>query len=66
MPRVSITFKLPDEEEEHKMAIKASDYYCALHDLYQMFRTERKYGEDRWSEVEAKFWEILKDNDVEV
>lgn len=66
MPSITIKFNLPEESEEYKIASKASDYYCALDDFREVLRAERKYGKDRWEEVEKKFWEILKEREIEL
>jgi hypothetical protein len=66
MPKVTLSFNLPEEREEYEMTLKASSYYCTLHDLYQLLRTERKHGEDKWASFETEFWRILKENEVEI
>lgn len=66
MPLVNIKFKLPDEQEEYDTTMKAGAMHCALHDIYQFLRTDSKYGEGKYEEVYIKFWEILKENDIDL
>jgi len=66
MPKASLEFSLPEENDEYKMTMKAGDYYSALWDLYQFLRADSKYGEAKHAEVYEKFWAILKEHDVEI
>lgn len=65
MPKATLTFNLPDEREEYQIHMNASKYYCALHDLYLALRSDSKHGEGKWADFYEKFWEILKENEVE-
>lgn len=66
MPKATITFNLPDEKEEYKLAMSAGKLHCALYDLYTWLRADTKYGEGKYEEVYTKFWEILRENDVDL
>lgn len=52
MPRVTMTFNLPDEREEMNHALKGEDYYCVLFDYMNRLRSELKYNNsksaDKW------------------
>ncbi len=39
-----LKFNLPEEENEFKVATRASDYFCILFDLDQEMRKFLKYG----------------------
>lgn len=43
---VTLTFNLPEEKDEHTLAIKGSDYWSALWDLDQWLRDIIKYHSD--------------------
>jgi hypothetical protein len=73
MPKARLEFNLPEEAEEYRTVSHASDYYCALWDMTQMFRKHIKYNSDNLSDAELEtivklqsaFYDILKDNDVD-
>jgi hypothetical protein len=45
MPKATLSFTLPEENEEFKLANTAGDMACALHDISQnIFRPARKHG----------------------
>jgi len=45
MPKVNIQFTLPEEQEEHKHAVKGWEYHAALYDVAnEIFRPARKHG----------------------
>lgn len=45
MPKATLIFKLPEEEQEFEIARKAGSYYGAIHDIgNQVFRPARKHG----------------------
>ena len=46
MPKATIEFKLPEEIDDHTMAIKAGTYFSALFTLDQKMRSFLKYGGD--------------------
>lgn len=45
MPKATLTFNLPEEQEEFNMASKASSAYIALHEYDQYLRARLKYEE---------------------
>ena len=42
--KATITFDLPDERQEHDMAIHGADYHAAIWELDQFLRDALKYG----------------------
>ena len=43
MPKVTITFQVPEEQDEYTTCINANKYYGALWDIYTLLRNRRKY-----------------------
>lgn len=70
MPKATLEFNLPEENEEFRMASRCSDYYLCLWDIYNVFRSKLKYEDldekeyDMYDEFRKKFVEILEDHDV--
>lgn len=57
-----IEFTLPEEREEHRLALDGGAWMCAVHDLDELLRTTIKYTDIRTVEIEAvrkKLYEIL-------
>ena len=65
-PKATLTFDLPAEQEEYDTTMHAGAYHSCLYDLYIFLRADSKHGEGKYAEVYEKFWEILKENDVEI
>jgi molybdopterin-guanine dinucleotide biosynthesis protein A len=62
-----MVFNLPDDKSELQLTQKASDYYCALHDLDQLFRQWQKYQNVKSVKIEKlrdEFFNVLKQHDV--
>lgn len=56
-----------DEKNEFETFLKASEYKCVLHDVYQYLRSMNKHRDEfpeAWEEAYKKFWEICDDYDV--
>lgn len=69
MSKATLTFTLPEEQEEFELANNAANMHSALTDLYNLYRNNVKYGGDpntTWEEVRTQFFEILNENDVEL
>lgn len=70
--KATLEFNLPEENEEFEMKINAGKYYCALEDLREFLRSKLKHGdlppetEAVYEEVREKFYDVLKDNEVEL
>jgi hypothetical protein len=64
MPKVTMTFNLPEEKVELLIAQQGIDYYCALDELQRYRRQLYKYDEREnvpKDEIIAKLDEILYD-----
>jgi len=57
-----LEFILPDEADEHRVALEGCIYLAALDDLREAFRQHRKY--DAEPVTEDRFFTILKDRDI--
>jgi hypothetical protein len=71
MPRAYISFKLPEEKEDHDTALKAFDYKFALSDLEEWLRSIVKYDNESsrtrikvMQEVRDKLHEIMNERDI--
>jgi hypothetical protein len=66
----TLQFSLPEEQEEHQMAVNAWRYRRALHEFDQYLRGIIKYGDEKAQKectpevARAKLWEILGENEV--
>ena len=60
MPRAYISFKLPEEKEDHDTALKAYDYKFALSDLDEWLRKILKY-DDKSSQARLKVMQEVRD-----
>ena len=65
MPIVTMRFKLPEEREEHKMAMQAGDYYSALWDFSMYLRNQIKYNNEltdkeleTFEKIREQFYEL--------
>ena len=47
MPKITMTFDLPDERDDLKLAQRGSDYYCFLFELDNELRSFLKHGYDK-------------------
>lgn len=64
-----IEFNLPEEKEELSVTMQAQRFHSALWDFSQQIRQWRKYDDLETIEIEKvsnAFYEILKDNEVEL
>lgn len=75
MPKATLEFTLPEENEEYKMTMDAGKYHSALWDFSQDFlRKEMKYNAESYDEkeyallekVRTAFYEACVDNGVEL
>ena len=46
MPQATLSFHLPEEAAEFKLASDAGDLHSALHSVYAYVRRELKYGQN--------------------
>jgi hypothetical protein len=72
MPKIKMTFNLPEDQAEFDLAVQGSKMYVALWDISQELRTLWKYEElkqEEWDMVERirnKFYEILDENQIKL
>jgi len=72
--KAKLTFKLPEDYEEYKMAVDASSIHYCLFSLDQWLRGFIKYPSDEMSEdtynayqtVRDKINELLMENNIEL
>ena len=62
--KITLTFTLPDEQEEYTHASKGAAAHDALAELAAAFRNHRKY--DGPEVTEENFYDILNDLSVSV
>ena len=53
MSEVNIKFKLPEEENEFKLAQRGIDYFCVIQDTLRQIRAYLKHGHSFQSVEEA-------------
>ena len=44
MSKVTMTFDLPEEDGEFKIASRACDFYCSILEIRRIIREHEKYG----------------------
>ena len=54
MPKACITFNLPEEQDEHRLALDAGKYYSCLWELDNHLRGKVKYEADNLSEAQLE------------
>jgi hypothetical protein len=65
-----LEFDLPNDEANFDMAVKASDYYSALWDIWQFLRREDVTDKGDSEEplppnvVWEAFWQIMSDHEI--
>ena len=67
--KATLTFDLPDDEENFHIAIQARDLHSAIWDFSRWLRTVGKHGEVEslpLSEVSEKFYDILRERGIEL
>lgn len=67
-----LEFQLPEETEEHKMALDGMKYSIVLHDLDNYLRNKLKYEDlselqnEIYQEIRDKLYELSNEEGVEV
>jgi hypothetical protein len=71
--KATLTFNLPEDNEEFNRAVKAADYYVCLFEIYQYLRREIKYNEQLsdieiniFKKIREEFNGILTENKIEL
>lgn len=67
MSQVNITYNLPEEENELKLAQRGRDYFCVIHRTLQEIRSYLKYGHEFKTADDAleKIREILLEAQID-
>lgn len=63
MPKATLVFNLPEEQEEYDCTMAAPRVERALRDIMEAWRSHRKY--DAPAVTEDSCWEILNENDIQ-
>lgn len=64
MPKVTITFNLPDEQYDYKLCNNAGKMSSIIYEFTQLVRTKTKYGDGKsitWEDVREAWWNELND-----
>lgn len=67
MPTATLTFNLPEEQDEFALATKAGALNSALYEYSQWLRSVSKHGDPEavtFDECKDKFWEIMAEYEV--
>lgn len=65
--KATLEFSLPEEQEEHKLAIEGSCWMSSMHDLDEWLRSIEKHTDIHTVEigvVRKKLYEILDNNQL--
>ncbi len=62
MATATITFNLPDEEAEFRLAVNASSWYTVAWEIDQHLRSEIKYTSDETPEVVIDALQKVRDH----
>jgi hypothetical protein len=65
MPKSTLTYKLPDENFEYRVAMKGYEYYSAIREIKNELRNHRKYDKPLKETYEA-IEEICKEINTEI
>lgn len=68
MPKVSIVFTLPDEQEEYRLTNDALKMHTVIWEFTQYLRTKTKYGDGKdvsWETVREDWWKLLQEEGVD-
>ena len=57
--KAKLIFTLPEEKDEHHLAVHGVDYYCSLWDLDQYLRSEYKHN-DKLSGEQTELIETIR------
>jgi len=72
-PTVTLTFKIPEQQEEMQRALDAGKYMSALWEFSNYLRSQYKYNDNLTEEqfkmvetIREKFYEIVNDENIEI
>jgi hypothetical protein len=74
MPKVTIEYNLPDEQDEFEEANNARKYYSVLWELDQYLRNKTKYADEHTPElfteamhlVRDEFWKLMNEHNLDL
>ena len=74
MPKITVEYNLPEEQDEFDTANNASKYYSVLWDLDQYLRNFVKYPSDRedpiltdtMAKVRDELWRLMKEHNLDL
>ena len=74
MPKVTIEYNLPDEQDAFEEANNAGKYYSVLWDIDQYLRNKTKYADEHapapFTEamhlVRDEFWRLMRDSNLDL
>ena len=74
MPKATLTFNLPEEQDEFDTANNARKYYSVIWDLDQYLRNFVKYPSDRedpiltdtMAKVRDELWRLMKEYNLDL
>lgn len=69
MPKVTVTFNLPEEQGEYNAHLKAGKMGLAIYEFTNFLRDKTKYGDPEeitnWHEVSDVWWKHLSDEGID-
>lgn len=71
MPKATLSYTLPAEQEEFEAANNGWRFKAALQDVAQAFRNKAKYGDEKdsyvtWDDAKQLFWNTLQECGVDL
>ena len=60
MPRVTLNFNLPEEEQEHRDALDGTNWKLVAYDIDQILRNAIKYGCDQCEDNKYSAFEYIR------
>jgi hypothetical protein len=61
MSKATLTFTLPEENSEYRLANKAGDLSLIIWDFTNLLREKTKYSDDSgsWEQTRIEWWKLL-------
>ncbi len=64
MPKATLTFNLPEERAEYRLANRAGELSLIIWEFTQLLREKTKYAQSdaeslRWDPVKEEWWKLL-------
>jgi hypothetical protein len=63
MPKVTITFNLPEEKSEYETCLNAGNYSALVYEFTNLLREKVKYGNETgsWTKAYEEWWNLLNE-----